>query len=77
MIPLANMRRVHFASPSEFPVSRFPFLEPWALHTHTPSKRLRLMSSASLDLGWLERVRRDMPLWEQRREDVYDLKPIS
>jgi len=32
---------------------------------------------ADLDLSWLERVRRDMPLWEQRREDVYDLKLIN
>ncbi|SCZ90270.1 BZ3500_MvSof-1268-A1-R1_Chr1-3g01883 [Microbotryum saponariae] len=28
---------------------------------------------ADLDLGWLEDVRRDMPLWEQRRSDVYPI----
>jgi predicted amidohydrolase len=31
----------------------------------------------SIDLGWLERVRQDMPLWEQRREDVYELKSMN
>ncbi|SCV68379.1 BQ2448_500 [Microbotryum intermedium] len=28
---------------------------------------------ADLDLGWLEDVRRDMPLWEQRRSDLYPI----
>ena len=46
-------------------------------HTRTYSKTDGSYSSASLDLGWLERVRQDMPLWEQRREDVYDLKLIN
>jgi predicted amidohydrolase len=28
---------------------------------------------AEIDLDWEERVREDMPLWEQRREDVYPI----
>lgn len=28
---------------------------------------------AEIDLGWLERVRLDMPLWEQRRSDIYPI----
>ncbi|GAA6035999.1 hypothetical protein JCM8097_005207 [Rhodosporidiobolus ruineniae] len=28
---------------------------------------------AEIELGWLEKVRRDMPLWEQRRGDVYPI----
>jgi predicted amidohydrolase len=27
---------------------------------------------ADIDLAWLEQIRADMPLWEQRREDVYN-----
>jgi len=26
-----------------------------------------------VDLDWLEQMRREMPLWEQRREDVYPI----
>ncbi|GAA5972620.1 hypothetical protein JCM11641_002940 [Rhodosporidiobolus odoratus] len=28
---------------------------------------------ADIELDWLEKIRRDMPLWEQRREDVYPI----
>ncbi|GAA5909221.1 hypothetical protein JCM6882_003769 [Rhodosporidiobolus microsporus] len=28
---------------------------------------------ADIELDWLEKVRRDMPLWEQRRDDLYPI----
>lgn len=28
---------------------------------------------ADIDLDWLGRVRQEMPLWEQRRADIYSI----
>ncbi|KAK4055297.1 Carbon-nitrogen hydrolase [Microbotryomycetes sp. JL201] len=47
-----------------------------APRSEDPVEKQGTFAMADIDLEWLETIRRDMPLWQQRRSDVYSLNEL-